>query len=131
MFGFKAEIQRLDKKVEQINRDIQQSLDRRALKEREQAGDPVILQIKQAQKMYTMVQKKKSEILARAGRLQEKRAGLDGNWSSTHSGTDRSSVEGQWRIAHEALLRQLPRLEQICWNQQQVTKMIRCALYKQ
>lgn len=72
-----------------------------------------MLQLRQAQQMYSMVVKRKSEIMARLERLKEKRRALGGRSSETEEGIGESRGQGvdeeQWRERYERVKAQMPK----------------------
>lgn len=108
-----VEIQRLQGRITQLHADIHQIQGRRSLQEKERSGDPAMLQLRQAQQMYSMVVKRKSEIMSRLERLKEKRQALGGRSSETEEGFggsgDKGVDEEQWRERYDRVKAQMPK----------------------
>ncbi|GMH37032.1 hypothetical protein BSKO_04905 [Bryopsis sp. KO-2023] len=111
-----GELQRLQNRVNQLNVDIRQITEHQMNIEKDRAGDPAMLQLRQAQQMANLIQKKKSEVMARMERLKDKKMALGGGRGSDDGdfmGADSGVDEEEWRAQYEEVKGKLPTYKQM------------------
>ncbi|GFH17081.1 intraflagellar transport protein 81, partial [Haematococcus lacustris] len=71
-----SDLQRLAATAHSMHAQINEIMDRRAAADKSRQGDKSFMQLRQAQQMASMVNRKKEEVVAKLERLQEKKATL-------------------------------------------------------
>ena len=102
----------LSQRLKQLQVEIQDMSDQRVAREKAEAGNPIMLQLRQIRQMSNIVANRKMEVLTRLERLQEKKAALKGIRGDTPGGIDDCAdgiSDDMWREKHESVKTSLPR----------------------
>ncbi|KAJ9520358.1 hypothetical protein QJQ45_030297 [Haematococcus lacustris] len=111
-----SDLQRLAATAHSMNAQINEIMDRRAAADKSRQGDKSFMQLRQAQQMASMVNRKKEEVVAKLERLQEKKATLTAQFEKLTAADGAAAgmvSEEEWRAKYEAMKSALPQYKKM------------------
>ncbi|KAJ9520183.1 hypothetical protein QJQ45_030110 [Haematococcus lacustris] len=111
-----SDLQRLAATAHSMHAQINEIMDRRAAADKSRQGDKSFMQLRQAQQMASMVNRKKEEVVAKLERLQEKKATLTAQFEKLTAADGAAAgmvSEEEWRAKYEAMKSALPQYKKM------------------